>query len=124
MAAAAVHVVARIRGRGGWVTGAAAGGHSPEIDEHDKSSGGDTGLNDSTRQPTDLRIQCIEFLSSSPAEQGWSKGREHLVNTFPSYLPPASVFLQNYHRFRKFHESFPPRRTLVSCMSRWIIGKI
>lgn len=41
---------------------AVAGGQSSKIDEHDKSSGSDTGLNDSTRQLTDLRIQCIEFL--------------------------------------------------------------
>lgn len=111
---AAVHVVARIRGRGGWVTGAAAGGHSPEIDEHDKSSGGDTGLNDSTRQPTDLRIQCIEFLSSSPAEQGEGTPCKYLplLSSSRLRLPPK------LSPFSKI-----PRELPSSSNSR-IIGKI
>lgn len=67
------------------VTRAAAGGQSSKIDEHDKSSGSDTGLNDSTRQLTDLRIQCIEFLSGlccagSDAERNTERVRENLVN--------------------------------------------
>lgn len=49
------------------------GGQSSKIDEHDKSSAGDTGLNDSTRQPTDLRIQCIEFLCRHVADENAAK---------------------------------------------------
>lgn len=77
------------------VTGAAAGGHSPEIDEHDKSSGGDTGLSDSTRQPTDLRIQCIEFLSS---RGGWRREREGTPCKYLLLSPSHSLF-QNSLRF-------------------------
>lgn len=77
------------------VTGAAAGGHSPEIDEHDKSSGGDTGLSDSTRQPTDLRIQCIEFLSS---RGGWRREQEGTPCKYLLLSSSHSLF-QNSLRF-------------------------
>lgn len=92
-----VHVVARTSP---WrmVTGAAAGGHSPEIDEHDKSSGGDTGLNDSTRQPTDLRIQCIEFLlPADEVKEGEGEGTPCKYLSFPSSIDASPI-----PRFGKF----------------------
>lgn len=75
------------------VTRAVAGGQSSKIDEHDKSSGSDIGLNDSTRQLTDLRIQCIEFLlgaSAAPRTATRTALRKNLVK----YSYPYGVFLK------------------------------